>query len=44
VNLSSSDKLKENWFEKLDDIDVGQVYGTCSKITWFRASVLIIGL
>lgn len=27
AKLSSSDRLSENWFEKLNDIDVGQVYG-----------------
>ncbi|KAL9544048.1 hypothetical protein PS6_008957 [Mucor atramentarius] len=26
TNLSSTDKLSENWFELLDDIDIGQVY------------------
>jgi hypothetical protein len=27
TNLSATDKLNENWFESLDDIDIGQVYG-----------------
>lgn len=27
TNLSSTDKLSDNWFELLDDIDIGQVYG-----------------
>ncbi|KAG2198354.1 hypothetical protein INT46_008232 [Mucor plumbeus] len=26
TNLSSTDKLNENWFESLTDIDIGQVY------------------
>lgn len=36
TNLSSTDKLSENWFELLDDIDIGQVYGKLHILVLWR--------
>lgn len=41
TNFSTSDKLNENWFKKLDDLDIGQVYGIYKQIYTTKNMILI---